>query len=159
MLPSEQLRKEIEEKYNINLEQYAWSDELKKEIFSIELDDTIETQASTLKEIYEHGFNIGHCGLTSRYVCRKFDEANLYYGKANLLINTKAAPNGEHAWTTLNNNLIDTTLMIAIPKDKIQEMGYYTEKQIAPISARMLSEYDTYDTEFEKAKQTNTKIK
>ena len=158
MLPSEILRKEIGTKYNINLEQYAWSDELKKDIFSIELDDTIETQASTLKEIYEHGFNIGHCGLTSRYVCRKFDSANLFYGKANLLIGTKAAPNGEHAWTTLNNYIIDTTLMIAIPSDKAKELGYNPEKEIAPVSARILSEYDTYDSEFEK-RNTSTKTK
>ena len=158
MLPSEILRKEIGTKYNINLEQYAWSDELKKDIFSIEWDDTIETQASTLKEIYEHGFNIGHCGLTSRYVCRKFDSANLFYGKANLLIGTKAAPNGEHAWTTLNNYIIDTTLMIAIPSDKAKELGYIKEKEIAPVSARILSEYDTYDSEFEK-RNTSTKTK
>lgn len=150
MLPSEELRKEIEEKYNINLEQFAWNDELKKQILSTQLDDTIETYASTLEEVYEHGFNIGHCGLTSRYVCRRFDDARLFYGKASLLKKTKAAPNGEHAWTVLNNNLIDTTLMISIPQDKIESLGYTTEKEIAPINARMLSEYDTYDTEFEK---------
>ena len=158
MLPSELLRKEIEEKYNINLEQYAWDEKLKQQILNTELDDTIETQATTLKEVYEHGFNIGHCGLTSRYVCRKFDSANLFYGKANLLIGTKAAPNGEHAWTTLNNYIIDTTLMIAIPSDKAKELGYIKEKEIAPVSARILSEYDTYDSEFEK-RNTSTKTK
>lgn len=159
MLPSENLRKEIETKYNINLKQYAWPKELKEQILSTKLDDTIETNASSLKEIYEKGFNIGHCGLTSRYVCRKFNDASLFYGKANLLTGTKASPNGEHAWTTINNMLIDTTLMIILPIEKAKELGYTPEKEIAPISARMLSEYDTYDTEFENERNNQIKTK
>ncbi len=152
MLPSEELRKEIEKTYNINLAQYAWSKELKQEIFSTQLDNHIETYATTLKEIYEYGFNIGHCGLTSRYVCRKFENATLFYGQAKLLVGTDSSPNGEHAWTILNNYLIDTTLMVVIPIDKIIEFGYTPEREIAPFSARVLSEYDTYDTEFKKNK-------
>ena len=158
MLPSELLRKQIEEKNNINLEKYSWDKDLKQQIFSIELDNTIETQATNLKEIYEHGFNIGHCGLTSRYICRKFDKAKLFYGKANLLIGTASAPNGEHAWTNIDDFIIDTTLMICIPENLAIELGYTKEKEIAPISARMLSEYDTYDSEFDKVKQTNNSI-
>ena len=130
MLPSEILRQKIEEKYNIDLSQYTWTNDLKQEIFSIELDQNIETQATTLKEIYELGFNIGHCGLTSRYICRKFDNATLFYGNAKLLIGTDSSPNGEHAWTILNNHLIDTTLMISIPIEKIKELGYTPEKEI-----------------------------
>lgn len=149
MLPSEELRLEIEGKYNIDLKQYAWSEELKQKIFSIPLDKTLETNADTLGEIYTHGFNIGHCGLTSRYVTRGFSNANLYYGKAALLVGTKSAPNGEHAWTIINDQIIDTTLMLAIPTSMAQTLGYKTEKEIAPISARMLSEYDVYDNEFE----------
>ena len=76
-------------KYNINLSQYAWSEEINQQIFSTQLDENIETYTTTLKEIYEYGFN----GLTSRYVCRKFNEATLFYGKANLLIGTKNSPN------------------------------------------------------------------
>ena len=37
--------------------------------------------------------------------------------------------------------------------EKAKELGYTPEKEIAPISARMLSEYDTYDKEFKKAKE------
>ena len=159
MLPSEKLRKEISETYNINLEQYAWSEELKQQIFSTQLDENIETHATTLKEIYEYGFNIGHCGLTSRYICRKFDDATLFYGKANLLIGTKDSPNGEHAWTILNNYLIDTTLMLCIPKEKAKDLGYNPEKEIIPFSARVLSEYDTYDNDFEKQNINTKKIK
>ena len=158
MLPSEILRQKIEEKYNIDLSQYTWTNDLKQEIFSIELDQNIETQATTLKEIYELGFNIGHCGLTSRYICRKFDNATLFYGNAKLLIGTDSSPNGEHAWTILNNHLIDTTLMISIPIEKIKELGYTPEKEIAKICSTILSEYDTYEKEFQKQK-IKTKIK
>ena len=149
MLPSEELRKEISQLYNINLEKFAWSEELKKQILSIKLDEDLETNAETLEEIYTLGYNIGHCGLTSRYIAKQFNEAKLFYGKAKLLVGTKSAPNGEHAWTTINNFLIDTTLMLCIPITEIIKLGYITEKQIAHVSARMLSEYDKYDNDFE----------
>ena len=155
MLPSEILREEIEKKYNINLKQYAWNNELKQQIFSTQLDETIEEQASTLEEIYKYGFNIGHCGLTSRYVCRKFDEAKLFYGKSDLLVGTKASPNGEHAWTIINGFIIDTTLMICIPENLAKDYGYVKEKEIVSFNARILSEYDTYDSEFYKTNQNN----
>ena len=153
MLPSEILRKTLSQKYNINLEQYAWNEELKKEIFSIKLDEYLESEASILEEIFTQGFNIGHCGLTSRYIARQYDEAKLYYGKADLLIGTKSAPNGEHAWTTIDNYLIDTTLMICIPITKAKDLGYTTEKELAYESARMLPEFDVYDLEYKKKKE------
>ena len=149
MLPSEELRKEISQLYNINLEKFAWSEELKKQILSIKLDEDLEINAETLEEIYTLGYNIGHCGLTSRYIAKQFNEAKLFYGKAKLLVGTKSAPNGEHAWTTINNFLIDTTLMLCIPITETIKLGYITEKEIAHDSARMLSEYDKYDNDFE----------
>ena len=152
MLPSEELRLEIEKKYDIDLKQYAWSEELKQQIFSIPLDKSLETNADNLGEIYTHGFNIGHCGLTSRYVARGFNEATLHYGKAALLVGTKSSPNGEHAWTILNDKVIDTTLMICVPIEKIEELGYIPEKEISEISAKHLSEYDVYDVEYQKNK-------
>ena len=155
MLPSEKLRKEIEITYNTNLEQYAWPKELKEQILSTKLDDTNETNASTLKEIYEKGFNIGHCGLTSRYVCRQFDNAALFYGTANLLVGTPSSPNGEHAWTLLNDYLIDTTLMISVPVEKARELGYAPKKEIAHLGARILSEFDTYESEYKKMKSSD----
>ena len=124
-------------------------------ILSIKLDEDLETNAETLEEIYTLGYNIGHCGLTSRYIAKQFNEAKLFYGKAKLLVGTKSAPNGEHAWTTINNFLIDTTLMLCIPITEIIKLGYITEKEIAHDSARMLSEFDRYDNDF----VTNNQIK
>lgn len=157
MLPSEELRQTISAKYNIDLEQFAWPTKLKEQILSIVLDKALETHASTLEEIFQKGFNIGHCGLTSRYVARKYDKATLYYGNASLLKGTKNSPNGEHAWTTLDGYLIDSTLMIAIPLELIHELGYTPESQIAHSSARMLSEYDVYDHEFNEENKKNYK--
>ena len=152
MLPSEILRKKISQKYNIDLEKYAWSNEIREKIFSIKLDKDLEESTNTLKDIYFYGFNIGHCGLTSRYVAINFDTAKLYYGKAKLLIGTDNAPNGEHAWTIINNYLVDTSLMISVPIDDIYKLGYIPEKEIAYDSARILSEFDIYENEFSKRK-------
>ena len=101
MLPSELLRKEIEEKYNVDLEQYTWPEQFRNLVFSILLDENLEENARTLKEIYEKGFNIGHCGLTSRYISRKFDEAKMYQlasfieKELNLDLNPKGGNNND----------------------------------------------------------------
>lgn len=158
MLPSERLRKDISKKNNVELEQYAWPEQFSELVFKIELDESLETNAKTLKDVYEKGFNIGHCGLTSRYIARKFEEAKMYYGKAALLKGTKNAPNGEHAWTIVEDFLIDTTLMLLIPVSDAVKLGYLSEKKLAYTSARMLSEYDVYDLEYEKEKQKQKKL-
>ena len=153
LIPSEQLRHEISQAYKINLDKYAWSKEFKEKIFSIELDKDLETSASTLQEIYSHGYNIGHCGLTSRYLARTFPQARLYYGRASLLVGTKDSPNGNHAWVTIDNQLIDTTLMISVPIEQTVNLGYIIEKEIAPSSARVLSEYELFEHDFKQQKQ------
>lgn len=152
MLPSELMREEISKKYNVDLEKYAWPEQFKEMILSIKLNQDYETSAKTLREIYEHGFNIGRCGLTSRYIARKFEEATLYYGKADLLVGTKSSKNGEHAWTTIEGFLVDSTLMLLIPMSEAVSLGYISEKKLEYKSARMLSEYDIYDNEYEKEK-------
>lgn len=105
------------------------------------------------------GFNISHCELTSRYICRKFKEATLFYGNASLLIGNPSSPNGEHAWTTINGYLVDSTLMIYIPLSKATKLGYIPEREIHHESARTLSEYDLYDLEYTKLKQQNQTYK
>lgn len=148
MLPAEKLRILIEKLYNIDLEKYARSEELKNEIFAIQLDKILEENANTLEEIYVNGFNIGHCGLTSRYVIRKFNDASLHYGICEMLIGTKSSNNGNHAWVEYNGLLIDTTLMLCIPLDKKNTFGYETKNIIDRDSALLLSEYDIYDNDF-----------
>ena len=159
MLPSEELRKDIAKKYNVDLEQYAWPEQLRNIIFSIPLDECLEENAKNLGEIYHKGFNIGYCGLTSRYIARRFEEAKIYYGKAKLLVETKNSPNGEHAWTIIEDFLVDTTLMLLIPVSDAVELGYISEKKLEYKSGRTLSEYDIYDVEYnqEKREKVNKK--
>lgn len=102
MLPSEELRQKVSQEHEINLEKYAWEETLQEEIFDIDLEKDLEPSLDKLGEAYSYGVNIGHCGLTSRYVVRNFDNARLYYGKAKLLVGTPSSPNGEHSWTTLD---------------------------------------------------------
>ena len=148
MLPSEELRQTISQTYNINLSQYAWSEEFKQLVFSAQLDELLEKNAHTLEEIYQKGFNIGNCGLTSRYIARRFDEAELFYGRATLLIGTKNSEDGDHAWTIINNHVIDSTLMLCIPINEAEKLGYVPEKQIEHNCARLLSEFNVYDNEY-----------
>ena len=148
MLPSEKLRKLLSKTYNIDLEKYAWSEELKSFIFSIKLDKDYENNVNTMQEVYNNGFNIGHCGLTSRYLVINLKNSDLHYGTCTLLKGTKSSPNGNHAWTVMNNIIIDTTLMICIPLEKANELGYISQKVIAKESACLLPEYDTFSNEF-----------
>ena len=157
MLPSEKLRQQISKIYSLDIIQYAWEENLKGKLFKIELDKEIESHADTLQDIFELGFNIGHCGLTSRYIAINFPDAKVYYGIASLLIGTPDSPNGEHAWIVIDGHLIDTTLMLYIPEDKAQVLGYIPEREISYDSARILSEYDTYDIEYELLKQNQFK--
>ena len=153
MLASEELRQNVSQEYRINLETYAWTEDFKQQIFNIDLDKDIEDTLNTVGDAYLRGINIGRCGLTSRYIARTFPNAKLYYGKSMLLVGTPSSPNGEHAWTIIGNKLIDTTLMISIPIERRQEFGYITEKEIASESAKILSEYETYENESKKNNQ------
>lgn len=148
MLPSEKLRLLISQIYKIDLEKYAWSPELKELIFRIQLDKYLEETLDYLGEAYSLGFNIGHCGLTSRYFVRGLENANLYYGILPILAGTKNSPTGNHAWVVFDGMLIDPTLMICVPEDMASELGYIPHKIIAQGHDKILSDYDTYESEF-----------
>lgn len=97
--------------------------------------------------VYENGFNIGHCGLTSRYVAISNPDAELYYGVFPALAGTKSSKNGEHAWTVIDDYVVDTTLMIAIPVQIAIALGYEFKRKIDHECARILPEYDSYSNE------------
>ena len=61
MLPSEDLRVIISERIGIDLNQYAWDEQLKTFIFAIELNKDFEDKVSRLDEVFKLGLNIGHC--------------------------------------------------------------------------------------------------
>lgn len=150
MLPSEKLRKLISKIYNIDLEVYAWPQDLKDFIFSISLDSDYENDIISMQEVYNKGFNIGHCGLTSRYLAINFEDSFVHIGKCTLLKGTKASLDGNHAWIIINNYLIDPTLMLCIPLEKINELGYSSQKVLAKESACTLPEYDTFSSELQR---------
>lgn len=145
MLESELLRQEKSLEFNIDLEKYKWSKKLEERIFSIKLDLEIEDNQSiiTMKDVYELGLNIGMCGLTSRYLAIEFPEAEMHKGTSDLVIGTPGAPEGEHAWITIGDKIIDSTLMIEAPV-KDFERFYHIEATLHPDSARKLSMYEQY---------------
>lgn len=152
MLESEVLRKNLGDLYGIDLEKYKWNESLEKEIFSIDLDDWYEEKISTLKmqEIYEKGLNIGRCGLTSRYFAIHFPDAVYHRGKCSILVGTKNAEHGEHAWITREEDgitfIYDSTLMLKIP-ESVASKYYKTEIILDYNSARTLSEYEAYSND------------
>lgn len=148
MLPSEILRDKISKRINVDLSEYAWNDKLKQTIFNIKLCKDLEEKVDSLKEIYEYGLNIGHCGLTARYLMRSFSDLELYYGRFNALIGTKNSIDGNHAWVTTHDYIIDTTLMIILPIETALKIGYVPEKKIAKKSAIVLSEYELFSNEY-----------
>ncbi len=147
MLPSLVLRKNIEDRYNIDLSRYTWNKELYDFIMNIDLDLTYEDKIFKMKDVYEKGLNIGLCGLTNRYLAINMDDAYTHIGTSSLLKGTLNAKDGNHSWTIIKGILIDTTLMIAIKETDAPKFGYISQKVLAKESARVLSEYNTYSNE------------
>ena len=153
MMPSEILREIISKRIGIDLNQYAWKENLKNLVLDIKLDEMYEDYVFSMFDVYEYGFNIGHCGLTSRYLVQNIEDSDLVYGKFSGLIGTKRAEKGGHAWVVKNGLVIDTTLMIMLPIEKAKEIGYEFEKQIARSSAKTLSEYELFSHEYKHFKE------
>lgn len=147
MVPSEVLRIKLERNYNIDLSRYAWDSDLKNLIFGFKTDPYIENKVSSLKEVYEKGLNIGHCGTTSRYLSINFGEALMHYGTLPILKGTKYSTNGSHAWVETKGYIIDPTLMIFLPIELKEKYGYHTDSVLAKSSSCVLSEYDTFSQE------------
>lgn len=147
MLPSEILRDIISKRIGIDLNQYAWNEEFKNFVFKIKLDKMYEETIFNMSEVYKQGFNIGHCGLTSRYLVQNLKNSDLYYGKFSGLVGTKRSEKGGHAWVVQDELVIDTTLMIMLPIDKAKEIGYTFERKLSRSSATVLSEYELYSHE------------
>ena len=136
----------------INLEDYVWDDKLKEHVFNIKLNSDFEDKLSTMKEVYEGGYNEGHCGLTSRYLARSDDSIELPYRDAtcSLLKGTYGSDYGNHCWCFKGDYIIDTTLMIIIPIELAKKIGYSWNNLIMHESSRYLSSGDTFSSEVDK---------
>ncbi|MDF2865607.1 MAG: hypothetical protein K0R72_416 [Clostridia bacterium] len=140
---SDDLRIKLSKKFSFDLEHYVWNDELNDYLMNIKLSNN-EDLVQTMRQVYEFGYNIGHCGLTSRYFAIALKKAELAYGTLPILIGTKGSKNGNHAWIINEGYVIDSTLRLMIPEEIAPSLGYVTEKILAYDSARMLSEYELF---------------
>lgn len=114
MIPSKFLRLIISKSHKLKLGNLAWSKEFEKKIFKIKFIDG--HKELTLKTIFKDGYNIGNCLLTSFYVSSILENPLICTGKVEILKGTKNSPSGDHVWIESDNNIIDTTLMIIMPK-------------------------------------------
>jgi hypothetical protein len=140
---SDDLRIKLSKKFSFNLEDYVWNDDLNDYLMKIKL-GIDEELVHTMSEVYEFGYNIGFCGLTSRYFAIALPRANLIYGNLPLLKGTKCSKDGNHAWIINDGFVIDSTLRLIIPEYIATKIGYTIQKTLAYDSARMLSEYELY---------------
>lgn len=145
MYYSDDLRIKLSKKFLFDLEHYVWNDELNDYLMKIKL-NYFENLITTMDEVYEYGFNIGLCGLTSRYFAVAFPSAKLAYGTLPILKGTKNCKNGNHAWIIKDGFVIDSTLRLIIPETKAEEIGYTVDKILADSSARYFSENELYST-------------
>lgn len=137
MIPSKKLRRLISKKNKIQLEDFSWEKELEKKVFKILFEDM------TLKDIFENGYNIGNCLLTSYYIFPIFNNASICSGKVAILKGTKNSINGDHVWIENDEYIIDTTLMIKIPLNFIYSKYYKKEYTISPTFSSADLNYDT----------------
>lgn len=144
MIPSEKLRFEISNEMKHDLTRFAWGRDLKNFIYGIDLSQNLENGVTTMEQVYEQGLNVGHCGLASRYVARAWDEADVIYGKFAPLAGTNKSPEGAHAWIYLDGYVVDTTLMIAIPANVAEVLGYEFLETITSYEARQLEEQESF---------------
>ncbi len=136
MIPSKKLRRLISKKNKIQLEDFSWEKELEKKVFKILFEDM------TLKDIFENGYNIGNCLLTSSCIFSLLDNASICSGKVEILKGTKNSINGDHVWIETDEYIIDTTLMVKIPINSIYSKYYNKEYTISPTFSPTDLNYD-----------------
>ena len=142
MISSKILRLIISTNHKIKLEEFSWNKELQNKIFQIEFVDG--HKKLSLKTIFKDGYNIGNCLLTSYYVSTIFENSLICTGTVEILTGTKNRPNGDHVWIETEDNIIDTTLMIIIPKNNKYSKYYIKDYDIRP----NFSSYDlSYDND------------
>jgi len=140
---SDDLRIKISKINSMDLEDYVWNNELNNKLMKIKL-STDEQLVHTMAEVYEFGYNIGFCGLTSRYFAIALPRAKLVYGTLSILKETKNSKDGNHAWIINDGFVIDSTLRLIIPEYIAIKFGYTITKILAYESARFLSPYELY---------------
>ena len=95
------------------------------------LKDVNVSTYSSMYEYYSLGENIGTCGMTSILTGVMFDDVLCCKGNLNHFIGTPASKNGNHAWIKVKHEgksvLIDTSLLLVIPEEYAQSLGYIPE--------------------------------
>ncbi len=86
----------------------------------------------TFEKVLKKGLNYGRCGLFAKLYSNKFllgQEHTYHQGVCKNIVGSKNSDDGNHAWIEFNDKLIDTSLMIIMPLEYKQELGYKTYKR------------------------------
>lgn len=103
---------------------------------------------SSMYEYFKRGEHIGTCGLTAGLMGIMFENTTyIRHGNAKPVIGTKNSPNGSHAWIEAdingNRKIIDTSLLVVIPFELKEELGYETHELLN--LKGLLNCHDNYD--------------
>lgn len=111
---------------------------------------------SSLYEYFARGKHIGSCGFTSKLMGIMFKDVNfIRSGQALSVIGTensigKNGLQGSHAWVEAKingkSNIIDTSLMLVIPVELKEKMGYRNLRP--PMNLDELLQYDDPDEKY-----------
>ena len=101
------------------------------------LDATKKINVETYSSLYEYfakGEHIGRCGEASKLIGIMFEKPKFVVkGNSSLLKGTENSADGQHSWieTTINGKeyIVDTSLMVVIPKEFGSELGYQKIKE------------------------------
>lgn len=86
----------------------------------------------TFEKALKKGLNYGRCGLFAKLYSNKFlvgREHTYHQGVCKNIVGSKNSDDGNHAWLEYDGKIIDTSLMLIIPIEYKQELGYKTFKR------------------------------
>lgn len=133
------------------VKKYRWSGDFIESLKTVKVDNLHMHIPFTLYTVFEMGLNIGACNLTSRHLMRllnDYQNAKMIYGRCRALKGTKLyfkKSQFSHVWIEYSGSIIDTTLMLKMPKYfALNNLHYFEKKALAPESAAYFSDSDDY---------------
>jgi len=104
--------------------------------FTDEIWEKIQSQnirrIDSFEDVFRDGANIGYCTVAAKQLSYSYDNCYLCGGVLPILKGSKNCEDGSHTWMSVQNKIIDTTLMLAIDEDYAKELGFIEQNRYNP---------------------------
>jgi len=87
---------------------------------------------SNFEDVFKDGANIGYCTVAAKQLSYSLDSCFICGGVLKVLENTPNCKDGSHTWILYDDKIIDTSLMLVIDKEYIEQLGYKEENRYDP---------------------------